>query len=171
MIYTYDANKNVSFPATIISKGIEAQGDIFYKGTNATSRIIKFLDNTSDAYGNGISIGGGGIVIIGAGESSDLAYSSAGDESLYLAADSAIHFYANAQNGLTTAVHMALDTSGNLLVPKAVSENGVLLENKYLGKSATAADSDKVDGFHASGLTKFYLSPMTSGAPADSAKS
>ena len=31
-------------------------------------------------------------------------------------------------------------------------------------------DADTVDGYHASSLVKFYLSPMTSGAPADSAK-
>ena len=32
-------------------------------------------------------------------------------------------------------------------------------------------NADTVDGYHASNLVKFYLSPMTSGAPADSAKS
>lgn len=32
-------------------------------------------------------------------------------------------------------------------------------------------NADTVDGFHASSLVKFYLSPMTSNAPADSAKS
>lgn len=32
-------------------------------------------------------------------------------------------------------------------------------------------DADTIDGYHAAGLVKFYLSPMTSGAPADSAKS
>lgn len=32
-------------------------------------------------------------------------------------------------------------------------------------------NADLLDGYHASNLVKFYLSPMTSGAPADSAKS
>lgn len=32
-------------------------------------------------------------------------------------------------------------------------------------------DADMLDGYHASSLVKFYLSPMSSGAPADSAKS
>ena len=39
------------------------------------------------------------------------------------------------------------------------------------GNAATATDSDTLDGYHASSLVKFYLSPMSSGAPADSAKS
>ena len=34
-----------------------------------------------------------------------------------------------------------------------------------------ASNSDKLDGYHASDLTKFYLSPMEGGAPASSAKS
>lgn len=45
-----------------------------------------------------------------------------------------------------------------------------------LGASGTwdisiTGNADTVDGYHASSLVKFYLSPMTSGAPADSAKS
>lgn len=89
-------------------------GNISYKGTNSTTSIIKFKDNTSDAYGNGIAIGGGGIVVIGAGESSDLSYGSVGDENLYLAADTGIHFYSNAQSGLSSAKHMIFDNSGVL---------------------------------------------------------
>ena len=89
-------------------------GNISYQGSLATNAMIKFLNNTSDAYGNGIAIGGGGIVVIGAGESSDLSYGSAGDENLYLAADTNIHFYSNAQNGLSSAKHMIFDTSGVL---------------------------------------------------------
>ena len=37
--------------------------------------------------------------------------------------------------------------------------------------AGTAGNADTVDNYHASNLTKFYLSPMSSGAPADSAKS
>ena len=37
--------------------------------------------------------------------------------------------------------------------------------------SGSGLDADTLDGYHASGLIKFYLSPMTSDAPADSAKS
>ena len=37
--------------------------------------------------------------------------------------------------------------------------------------AGTAGNADTVDNYHASNLTKFYLSPMSAGAPADSAKS
>ena len=37
--------------------------------------------------------------------------------------------------------------------------------------SGSGLDADTLDGYHASGLIKFYLSPMTSDAPANSAKS
>lgn len=39
------------------------------------------------------------------------------------------------------------------------------------GNATTATNSDTLDGYHASNLVKFYLSPMTDDAPADSAKS
>lgn len=111
-------------------------GNISYQGSLSTNEMIKFKNNTSDSYGNGIAIGGGGIVIIGAGESSDLSYGSAGDETLYLAADSSIEFYSNAQNGLSSAKHMSFDTSGNLSVPNSISEGGTLLSNKYQAKGS-----------------------------------
>ena len=41
----------------------------------------------------------------------------------------------------------------------------------FTGNAATATNADTLDGYHASNLVKFYLSPMSSGAPADSAKS
>ena len=37
--------------------------------------------------------------------------------------------------------------------------------------SYKSGNADTLDGYHASGLVKFYLSPMTIDAPADSAKS
>lgn len=39
------------------------------------------------------------------------------------------------------------------------------------GNAATATNADTLDGYHASNLVKFYLSPMAGGAPADSATS
>ena len=39
------------------------------------------------------------------------------------------------------------------------------------GKATLLGSADMLDGYHASNLVKFYLSPMSSGAPADSAKS
>lgn len=91
-------------------------GPIRYQGSKATYDMIKWIDNTSDTYGNGISIGGGGAVIIGGGESTTAAanvISSGGDEKLILCNDGAIDFYTNCQNGMDSAKHVTIDTSGN----------------------------------------------------------
>ena len=45
------------------------------------------------------------------------------------------------------------------------------IANKPTSLPANGGDADTVDNYHASNLTKFYLSPMEGGAPADSAKS
>lgn len=106
-------------------------GNISYTGSNATNTMIRFINNTSDAYGNGIAIGGGGIVIIGAGESNGLSYGSAGDENLHLAADTNVYLYSNAQNGLDSAKIASLNSSGVFNAP-TLSENGTSLVDKYL---------------------------------------
>ena len=78
---------------------------IAYKGTKATYNMIKFKDNTSDTYGNGIVIGGGGLVVVGSGESADAVastYSSGGNEELSLASDGSVVVWANVNGGATS---------------------------------------------------------------------
>lgn len=111
--------------------------NISYAGSQATLPMIKFLDNTANNYGNGIAIGGGGIVVVGAGESSSLNYGAVGDENLHLAADSAIYFYSNADGGLTNACKMIYGVTGNLEVPGSIKEAGIWLADKYAAKSHT----------------------------------
>lgn len=107
-------------------------GNISYKGSKATYEMIKFIDNSSDTYGNGIAIGGGGLTIIGGGESSDViksAASSGGEERLVLANDGAIEFYTNCQDGIDKSVHTTIDNtglfSGTAANAKAVPWSGV----------------------------------------------
>ena len=100
------------------------RGPIYYQGSLATTPMIQWINNTSDANGNGIKIGGGGAVIVGAGESASAITASAGDESLRLAADSNIYFYSNAQDGTSSMKTMTFDTNGNLAVPGAITSNG-----------------------------------------------
>ena len=124
-------------------------GNISYQGSKSTNAMIKFKDNSSDANGNGIAIGGGGIVIIGAGESSDLAYGSAGDENLYLAADTSIHFYSNTQDGLSSAKHMIFANDGSLSVPGAITSNGTAVSlaghtHNYAGSSSAGGAANSV---------------------------
>jgi hypothetical protein len=59
--------------------------------------MIRFIDNTADNYGNGISIGGGGLSIFGSGESADTMVSNlgytGGSEVTVIASDGSILFY------------------------------------------------------------------------------
>lgn len=90
-------------------------GSISYKGSQATYPMIRFIDNTSDIYGNGISIGGGGATIVGGGESASMLESTlttGGAEVLILANDGNIDFYTNTQNGIASATHTIIDTEG-----------------------------------------------------------
>lgn len=90
-------------------------GNISYRGSKATYKMIEFIDNSSDAYGNGIAIGGGGLTIIGGGESADAVKSTSttgGDERLILANDGAIDIYTNCKNGVDKATHITIDNTG-----------------------------------------------------------
>ena len=84
---------------SIYISGTGDDSGIHYKGTKASYNMIKFVDNTVDTYGNGIVIGGGGLVVMGAGESADNLVSAlsltGGQEKLYLGSDSEIYFYIN----------------------------------------------------------------------------
>lgn len=124
-------------------------GNISYQGTKATYTMIKFLDNTGDTYGNGISIGGGGAVVVGAGESADAIISGAGvsggTETLYLGSDNNVYILTNVQNGYTSAKTFTFDASGNLAVPGSITESGTTLANKYAAKSHTHTKSQITD--------------------------
>lgn len=90
-------------------------GNIRYKGSKNTYDMIKFVDNNADTYGNGICIGGGGLTIIGGGESADIVLSqhtSGGDENMIVANDAAIDFFSNVQNGWNSRKAGSFDTSG-----------------------------------------------------------
>ena len=90
-------------------------GNISYRGSKATYKMIEFIDNSSDEYGNGIAIGGGGLTIIGGGESADVVKSTStrgSDERLILANDGAIDIYTNCQNGIDKATHITIDNTG-----------------------------------------------------------
>jgi hypothetical protein len=90
-------------------------GNIRYKGSKYTYDMITFVDNNADTYGNGICIGGGGLTIIGGGESASEAlkqHTSGGDENMIVANDAAIDFFSNVQNGWNSRKVGSFDTSG-----------------------------------------------------------
>ena len=90
-------------------------GNISYKGSKNTYDMITFVDNNADTYGNGICIGGGGLTIIGGGESASEAlkqHTSGGDKNMIVANDRAIDFFSNVQNGWNSRKAGSFDTSG-----------------------------------------------------------
>lgn len=90
-------------------------GNIRYKGSKNTFDMITFVDNNADTYGNGICIGGGGLTIIGGGESASEAlkqHTYGGDENMIVANDVAIDFFSNVQNGWNSRKVGSFDTSG-----------------------------------------------------------
>lgn len=132
---------------------------IYADGTKANYAIIKMKDNTSDAYGNGIVIGGGGAVVIGAGESADTYYSGAslspGDESTRITADNTIVFASNLQNNYASRKEMIMGTDGKL-----TNNNGFVGDltgnisgssTSCTGNSATATTANYPTGFSSRG--------------------
>lgn len=101
----------------------QGAGTIYGQGTYANYALICLLNNTSGIWGNGVSIGGGGIVIVGSGESASTVWTSlngsgnlyggaAGCESTFITADDDVYLFSNVQNGYACRKVAYLDTSG-----------------------------------------------------------
>lgn len=86
-----------SYPWNDIYIGKSDSAGIYYVGSQNTYRMIRFIDNTGDIYGNGISIGGGGYTVIGSGESADTMVANrgytGGSEVMIVASDGDIQFF------------------------------------------------------------------------------
>ena len=107
-------------------------GDISYKGSKATFSMIRFLDNTTDAYGNGISIGGGGLTIIGGGESATTmqnTFANADVENMLVCNDWSIDFYTNVNSGASAAKHYWMD-GGRIWSERFIAQNDFCINNK-----------------------------------------
>ena len=86
-------------------------GNIGFHGSRCDREIIKFIDNTSDSTGQGIAIGGGGLTIIGGGESADAArdmYAGGDREDMLICNDYVIDFYSNCQSGMKSSKHYTM---------------------------------------------------------------
>lgn len=121
-----EVNGKLSLSGGTISGNLAFQGinnHIDYTGSKATYSMIRFLDNTGDTYGNGISIGGGGATVVGGGESASVmqsaVVSNGGSELLVLCNDGNVDVYTNCQNGSGSAVHYTFGSNGVLTLPKA----------------------------------------------------
>ena len=94
--------------------------EIKFAGSKATFSMIRFIDNTSNTYGNGISIGGGGSTVIGAGESAMSFVTSGGDKRLFLLSDGSINVEAG---GDTIANRKGFQVTGDGHVIPTKAEN------------------------------------------------
>lgn len=107
---------NSTYPFNNLYIGKANGSGIYYTGSKSTNRMIRFLENTTDAYGNGIAIGGGGTTIIGGGESADTivsnVYSGAnGAEVMVVASDGNIELYPG-QNTYDASAHHSITNNG-----------------------------------------------------------
>ena len=70
---------------------------IYYEGTNTISRVIRFIDNIDSDGWNGISVGYGGLTILGSGESTNTVINglslTGGAETTYITSDNNILLY------------------------------------------------------------------------------
>lgn len=99
-----------------ITGNITLKGDIRYEGTKNTYSMIRFIDNTADANGNGISIGGGGFAVLGSGESASNLVSwlapSGGTERTFIVSDQDIVFFSNLQTASNYTNNYGIQLTG-----------------------------------------------------------
>lgn len=114
---------------------------INYNANNGNINMIRF--KTGDVDGHGIIIGGGGLTVIGAGESASTVAaqaSSGGSETMQVCSDNNIEFYTNCQSGFSSAKKSYLDTSGNMYVNGSQVRTGtVAIANGGTGATTAAA--------------------------------
>lgn len=106
--------KDVSDDVLALAGG-NMTGNIGFNSGTRIGDIIRFI--AGDANGSGISIGDGGITIIGSGESAkifDPASGSGASERMIIAGDTTIEFWVNCQDGADAAVQVILSRSGLL---------------------------------------------------------
>lgn len=96
--------------------------EIKFIGSKQTYSMIRFIDNTSDTYGNGISIGGGGSTVIGAGESAMSYVTNGGDKRLFLLSDGSINIEAGGDT-ISNRKGLQVTSDGHILPIKAENSN------------------------------------------------
>ena len=105
---------------------------INFNGSNGLYTMIKFMDNTSNNYGYGVAIGGGGTSVLGAGESSDVIIQRlqidetqfGGQERCIIANDGNIEVYSNLQSGWDYRKTLIFDTNGDLIIERNLNASG-----------------------------------------------
>lgn len=127
------------------------------EGGGWNKEVIGFRSNPDNGYGVGALFGGGGLTIVGGGESASNLYNelttnggkSAETEEAYLAADSAAYVVTNVQT-MASRKTFIFDTSGNLTVPGfvigAVKEYTGTISTSWIGSAAPFYQDLTVNG-------------------------
>lgn len=114
---SFNGTTNVTGSLTNVAD-ITMKGSIKYPGSKKTFDMIKFIDNTENEYGNGISVGGGGVVVVGAGESANTVFTGAGakgdTETLFLTSDQDMKLLVGQNSGYAAQRGMIITAGGNV---------------------------------------------------------
>lgn len=113
---SFNGTTNVTGALTNVTD-ITMTGAIKYHGSKKTFDMIKFIDNTENEYGNGISVGGG-VVVVGAGESVNTVFTGSGakgdTETLFLTSDQDMRLLVGQNSGYAAQRGMIITASGNV---------------------------------------------------------
>ena len=106
---------------------ISLGNSIKFQGTNAQKEMITFIDNVSGTDGNGIAIGGGGMTVIGGGESASTIVSGwladtshyGGNEIMYIGNDQTVSIFTNLNSGWANRKEFLFANSGSMTMENA----------------------------------------------------
>ena len=120
--YNLTVNGTSYFNNTITIKGTSSgNASIYYAsyGNTRNSTSIRFYDG--DVNGQGVQIGGGGLTVVGGGESAQTVFDNlstlgltASSEAAVIASDGPIYFYTNVDTGIANRKAVSINTSGYL---------------------------------------------------------
>lgn len=151
---------NTSYPWNNIVLGNSAgtaNADIILHSSQANNTMIRFLVQTSNGNGQGIRIGGGGLTIIGGGESAATVQSGTGyandAEQMLIANDNEIRFYPN-QGSAYTASALIQMTAGRIWA----GVNGDTTRENQVGVQSGAGQLYMYSAASATGAKGIYFS-------------
>lgn len=119
-----------------------ASGGTIYHDGKTKSAFIRFK-NDPRGYGAGATVGGGGALVVGAGESAETFYNGAklspSDENTRITSDEDIEFSTNLQGGFAARKRFIFGKDGNATIPGTLSlGNALSISNGGTGGKTAA---------------------------------
>lgn len=146
---------SATYPWSNLYLGPAGTRGIYYAGTSTTNRMITFFDG--DSSGLGIKVGGGGVTVVGAGESAANFSVGGSNEVLYLLSDNQIYLEGNGQT-IANRKGIVIDNSGNVLPVAAETATNAAQNLGASGntwKNVYAADFYATKYHNSDGLVSF----------------